>query len=159
MYCANHSRHGSPSPHPIFSVLAPTYFSQQNLSCVPVSSALIDEAYPYHSGHLHIVGDIQLCWSWWQKGRYVDAQKASNGHIHCAQLGSRNAKQQSNTCHLMALRKETNISNQRKQTCSEKEKHLPQCSIHPSQWAVHNMERFRDRTAENLLNRNKVLHY
>lgn len=98
----------------IFPVLAPTYFSQQNLGCVPVSGALIDEAYSYHGSHLHVVGDIQLCGSWWQEGRYVDAQEARNGHIHRAQLGSRNTKQQSDTCHLMALRKETNTSDQRK---------------------------------------------
>lgn len=54
----------------------------------------------------------------------MDAQEAGNGHIHGAQLGSRHAEQQPNTCHLMALRKEASIGDH------GKEKHVSQCSVH-----------------------------
>lgn len=99
-----------PSPHPVLPVSTPTYLSQQHLSSVPVGSALVDQAYPDHGSHLDVVGDIQLCGGGWQQGGNMDAQQAGDGHVHGAQLGSGDAEQEPDTCHLVALGKGTRSS-------------------------------------------------
>lgn len=98
----------SPSPHPLFPV--PTYLSQQHLGRVPVGSALVDQAYAHHGGHLDVVGHVQLGGGGRQQGGDVDAQQAGDGHVHGAQLGGRDAQQQPDARHLVALAEGTSSS-------------------------------------------------
>lgn len=80
-----------------------TDLSQQNLSVVSVTGALVDQTDADHGGHLNAVRHVQLGGSGRQQRRDVDAQQAGDGHVHGAQFGSRYTQQQPDAGHLVTL--------------------------------------------------------
>lgn len=92
---------------------ARTDFGQQHLGRVPVRCALVHQPYPHHGRHLHVVGYVQLGGGGRQERGDVDAQQARDGHVHRAQLGGRNAEQQPDARHLVALGKEAQQQSER----------------------------------------------